>query len=94
MLFTPKMSKVKSESAQPQSSQTEPQITRSPYENHPIQITTIRLNGDNFLWWSQSIHVYIRGRGKIDYLIGDEKKPDVKEPTYAIWDAENSMVMT
>lgn len=61
---------------------------------HPVQITTIRLNGDNYLRWSQSVRMYIRGRGKIGYLTGDKKAPATKDPTYATWDAENSMVMT
>ena len=33
--------------------------------SHSVQITTIRLNGDNFLRWSQSVRMYIRGQGKI-----------------------------
>ncbi|KAL5768068.1 hypothetical protein ACOSQ2_014851 [Xanthoceras sorbifolium] len=61
---------------------------------HPVQITTIHLNGDNFLRWSQSVRMYIRGRGKIGYLTGETKKPNLEDPTYATWDAENSMVMT
>ena len=38
--------------------------------------------------------MYLRGRGKIGYITGETKKPDVKDSIYAIWDAENSMVMT
>ncbi|KAJ0026004.1 hypothetical protein Pint_06866 [Pistacia integerrima] len=35
--------------------------------------------------------MYLRGRGKIGYITGDTKQPDVDDKTYAIWDAENSM---
>ncbi|KAJ9697393.1 hypothetical protein PVL29_009284 [Vitis rotundifolia] len=63
-------------------------------ESHSIQITTIRLNSDNFLRMSQSVRMYIRGRGKMGYLTGEKKAPAVDDPNYAIWDAENSMVMT
>lgn len=42
-------------------------------ESHSIQITTIRLSGDNFLRWSQSVRMYIRGRGKMGYLTGEKK---------------------
>ena len=63
-------------------------------ESHSVQITTICLNGENFLRWSQSVHMYIHGRGKIGYLTGEKKEPPVSDPTYAIWDSENSMVMT
>ncbi|KAA8531275.1 hypothetical protein F0562_005984 [Nyssa sinensis] len=37
--------------------------------------------------------MYIRGRGKIGYLVGEAKEPKKTDPSYAIWDAENSMVM-
>ncbi|KAI3461793.1 hypothetical protein Pfo_018456 [Paulownia fortunei] len=62
-------------------------------DSYPIQITTIRFNGDNFLCWSQSVRLYIRGRGKISYLTGDTRKPVRTDPLYSTWDAENSMVI-
>ncbi|KAI5398299.1 hypothetical protein KIW84_063906 [Lathyrus oleraceus] len=43
---------------------------------------------------SQSVRMYLRGRGKIDYITGDKKQPDKACADYDIWDAENSMVMT
>ena len=43
--------------------------------SHSIQITTIRLNENNFLRWSQYVRMYNKGRGKIGYLIGDTKEP-------------------
>ena len=62
-------------------------------DSHSVLITTIRLNEDNVLRWSQSARMYIRGRGKIGYLTGHTKAPDLKDATYTTWDAENSMVM-
>ncbi|KAG6510170.1 hypothetical protein ZIOFF_028179 [Zingiber officinale] len=38
--------------------------------------------------------MYIRGQGKIGYITGDKKAPALNNPLHAIWDAENSMVMT
>ena len=38
--------------------------------------------------------MYIRGRGKIGYLIGEKKEPAPEDSTYPMWEAENSMVMT
>lgn len=69
-------------------------ISATSSESHSVQITTIRLNGDNFLRWSQSVRMYIRGRGKMGYLTGEKKAPAVDDPAYVTWDAENSMVMT
>ena len=59
-----------------------------------VQITTIRLNGVNFLRWSQSVRMYIRGQGKIGYITGDMKASPVNDPLFDCWDAENSMVMS
>ena len=62
-------------------------------ESHSVQITTIHLNRDHFLRWPQSVLMYIRGKGKIGCLTGDTKAADVKDPSFATWDAKNSMVM-
>ncbi|XP_024019292.1 uncharacterized protein LOC112090970 [Morus notabilis] len=84
----------------PQSSLNNPsstdvsKISATSSESHSVHITTIRLNGDNFLRWSQSVRMYIRGRGKMGYLTGEKKAPAEDDPAYATWDAENSMVMT
>ena len=72
----------------------QPKTQASTTESHSIQITTIKLNGENFLRWSQSVRMYIRGRGKIGYLTGETKEPAADDATYPTWDAENSMVMT
>ena len=85
------MSDISNESTTvPQPSLNNPIIT----DSSKISPTTIHLNGDNFLRWSQSVRMYIRGRGKMGYLTGEKKAPAVDDPIYAIWDAENSMVMT
>jgi hypothetical protein len=72
-----------------------PQPVKTYHENHPVQITTIRLKGgSNYFRWSQSVRLYLRGRGKIGYITGDKKQPDKEGADYETWDAENSMVMT
>ena len=63
-------------------------------DTHPVQITAIRLDRDNYLRWSQSVRMYIRGRGKLGYRTGDKKATATEDPTYVTWDAENLMVMT
>ena len=74
----------------PSFANTDIQITNS----NSIQITNIKLNGDNFSRWSQSVRMYIRGRGKIGYITGEVTAPATNDPNYAVWDAENSMIMT
>ena len=63
-----------------------------PFQSLTIQITTIRLNRDNFLCWSQSVRLYIRGQGKIGYIIGEKTSPKLDNPLFAAWDSKNSMV--
>ena len=67
-----------------------PKLGNSDFHSHSVQITTIRLNGSNFL---QAVRLYIRGRGKIGYLTGETTAPEKTDATYATWDAENSMIM-
>ncbi|XP_073041799.1 uncharacterized protein [Primulina eburnea] len=92
------MSEYSSESTTIPRPSSQPTVTRdmqkTTSDSHHVQITTIKLNGDNFLRWSQSVRMYIRGRGKMGYLTGDKKAPSEDAPMYATWDAENSMVMT
>ena len=61
--------------------------------SHFVQITTIRFDETNFLRWSQSVWMYIRGRDKIGYLIGDTKELAKTDCSFATWDEENSMIM-
>ena len=63
-------------------------------DNSHLPITGHKLNGQNYLQWSQSVMLFICGKGKEDYLTGDTTAPDKKEPTYKGWKAENSMVMS
>ena len=66
----------------------------SSIENPAIQITTHKLNGENFLRWAQSVRFFISGRGKTGYLDCTHKPVLPKEAGYQTWFVENSMVMT
>ncbi|PIA52948.1 hypothetical protein AQUCO_01000658v1 [Aquilegia coerulea] len=63
-------------------------------DNPRLQITIVKLNGQNFLIWAQSARMYIAGRGKIGYLTGDAKEPESTDTTYSKWYSENSLVMS
>ncbi|GMI84032.1 hypothetical protein HRI_002072500 [Hibiscus trionum] len=56
-------------------------------------ITNRRLDGKNFLQWSQSVLMVIRGRGKLGYINGEIPQPTITDPTYATWELNNSIVM-
>ena len=68
-------------------------FTENTSSNTTLQITTHKVNGKNFLQWSRSLRMVIRGKGRIGYLNGTAKKPIEDNPTFPTWDAQNSMVM-
>lgn len=58
-----------------------------------LQITTIKFEESNYLTWSKSTLIYIKGKDKEDYLIGAIKTPALDDPKYQKWKTENALVM-
>ena len=54
--------------------------------------TTHRLNGKNYLKWSQFVRTFLKGRGKISHLLGTEPKPG--DPRFDACDEVDAMVMS
>lgn len=44
--------------------------------------------------WSQSVKLYVQGKGKFGYLSGSTVQPKETDEAYATWEAENSMIMS
>ena len=59
-----------------------------------LPITSHKLNGHNFLQWSQSVLMFVRGKGKDDHLTGLSAAPAKEDSRYQTWRAEDSMVMS
>ncbi|KAM7461081.1 hypothetical protein LguiA_029202 [Lonicera macranthoides] len=59
-----------------------------------LPITGHKLNGQNFLQWSQSVMMFICGKGKDDYLTGAAVPPTKEDPKFKGWKAKNNMVMS
>ncbi|KAA8538921.1 hypothetical protein F0562_025613 [Nyssa sinensis] len=59
-----------------------------------MPITGHKLNGQNYLQWSQSVMMFICGKGRDDYLTGVAAPPRKKDPKYRTWKSENNMVMS
>ena len=51
-----------------------------------------RLNGKNYLKWSQFICTQLKGRGRLSHLLGTG--PTKRDPTFEAWDKEDSMIMS
>ena len=55
-------------------------------------VTSHKFNGHNFLQWSQSVMMYIGGKGKEEYLTGEIETPKSDDPKYKTWKADNHMI--
>ncbi|XP_028791798.1 uncharacterized protein LOC114747610 [Neltuma alba] len=53
-----------------------------------------KLNGSNYLQWSQSVLMYLRGRCKEKYVNGQAPQPLPDDASFDTWFAENNQVMT
>ena len=53
---------------------------------------TYRLNGKNYLQWSQLVRTFLKGKWKLSHLAG--KGPDPSDLKFHIWDEEDSMIMS
>ncbi|KAK3021699.1 hypothetical protein RJ639_046549 [Escallonia herrerae] len=63
-------------------------------ESSILPITGHKLNGLNYLQWSQSVFMFISGKGKEDYLTGTIETPSKDDPNYKKWNSENHIVMS
>ena len=51
-----------------------------------------RLNGKNYLKWSQLVRTFLKGKGKLGHLLGIG--PSKEDPKFDAWDEHDSMVMS
>ncbi|XP_022761888.1 uncharacterized protein LOC111307857 isoform X2 [Durio zibethinus] len=51
-----------------------------------------RLNGKNYLKWSQLVQTFLKGKGKLSHLLGTG--PEKGDQKFEAWDEEDSMVMS
>ncbi|KAK5785059.1 hypothetical protein PVK06_039604 [Gossypium arboreum] len=73
---------------------TESTMTQGTEASHlSFQLTSHKLNGKNYLEWSQSVKLAIDGRCKLGLLNGEVEQPQVGDPKMSKWRSENSMVI-
>ena len=72
-------------------------VTSTPLNPDPSfhsTITAFKLNGRNFIPWSRSMQMLIRGKGKFGLIDGSIPQPEKTDPSYPAWEIQNSLVMT
>ncbi|CAN6477897.1 unnamed protein product [Victoria cruziana] len=57
-----------------------------------LKITTVPLNGTNYLVWSKSASLYLCRRGKSSYVNGKVRRPEESEASYADWELNDRML--
>ena len=62
--------------------------------NPSLLITGHKLNGHNFLQWSQLVMMYVCGKGKDEYLTGEVAILEKTDPKFRVWKTKNHMVMS
>ncbi|RVX23920.1 hypothetical protein CK203_000406 [Vitis vinifera] len=61
------------------------------YDTSAAQIG-IKLDGTNYVLWSQVVEMYISGKDKLGYINGDFLQPEPTDPTFRRWRTENAIV--
>ncbi|RVW53806.1 hypothetical protein CK203_088599 [Vitis vinifera] len=61
-------------------------------DSSPILITGHKLNGHNYLQWSQSVLLFICGKGKDEYLTGRSSHARNYRTSFRKWKIENNMI--
>ncbi|TXG53747.1 hypothetical protein EZV62_019003 [Acer yangbiense] len=83
---------VASSSSEVASDQNE-EVVPSPGKGEMQNIqATYRLNGKNYLKWSQVVQTFLKGKGKLSHLLGTG--PTKGDPKFEAWDEADSMVMS
>ena len=52
----------------------------------------IKLDGHNYALWSQVMKMYIVGKDKLRYILGDTLQPEPTDPAFRKWRTENVVV--
>uniref|UniRef100_A0A2N9H5R2 Retrotransposon Copia-like N-terminal domain-containing protein n=1 Tax=Fagus sylvatica TaxID=28930 RepID=A0A2N9H5R2_FAGSY len=57
------------------------------------RVTSVLLNGQNFVAWSRSLRLYLGGKGKSSWLLGIEKQLATTNPKRIQWDMDNCTIL-
>ena len=62
--------------------------------NPSLRITSVVLDGSNYLVWSRSFTLAITAQGLLGFLTGNNKRPSSGGPELTTWSEKNALVMT
>ncbi|TXG60888.1 hypothetical protein EZV62_012251 [Acer yangbiense] len=86
---------LKSTATSASDAQVTPIVPHTPQLEHlAFMVSTVKLNGHNFMEWSQSAKITLMSRGKMKYVNGTATAPEKTDPKYETWEIENYTVMS
>ncbi|KAJ6293718.1 hypothetical protein OIU76_021891 [Salix suchowensis] len=62
--------------------------------NSSQRVTTVLLNGFNYLPWSRAVTIALGGRSRLAFINGKDKAPDSSSSDFENWLAKDKMVMS
>ena len=62
--------------------------------NQSQKMTTVLLNGFNYLPWSRAVTIALGGRSRLGFINGKAPAPDSSSPDFEKWLAKDQMVMS
>lgn len=64
------------------------------HDSSSVQIAIVKLDGTNYLAWSQSAKWSITGRGKWGYISGESNAPNPADLAYQKWKVEDVVIVS
>ncbi|KAI5327436.1 hypothetical protein L3X38_026832 [Prunus dulcis] len=64
------------------------------YSNSTMKLSSILLNGLNYVAWSRAVTLSLGGKAKLGHINGKAKQPKSNDPKFDDWEATNRMVMS
>ena len=63
------------------------------HNTHLLIVSLMLLNGNNFPVWSHSFCLFLGGKDKTGWILGQHPKPAISNPTYPQWDIDNCTIL-
>ncbi|VVA22856.1 PREDICTED: UBN2_3 domain-containing [Prunus dulcis] len=64
------------------------------YSNSTMKLSSILLNGLNYVAWSRAVTLSLGGKAKFGHINGKAKQPKSNDPKFDDWESTNRMVMS
>ncbi|EEF31276.1 conserved hypothetical protein [Ricinus communis] len=70
------------------------QTSREIEPNTSLRLTSVLLNGFNYVSWSRAASLALLGRSKLSYVNGKKEAPKPSDPSFDAWQSNDQPVMS